>query len=209
MTGGDRFYCRKLNDNGEDIELTFKTIMSTNEIPSIPVEKAIKNRIRIIPFLNQWVDNLLDYQNDNTKHYFLKDVNFEQEIPSMAPPFLWILTQYYPKYANDGLKTPDIVVEYTENYWRENDYLGLFISEQVQEVYVDEAHKTRDAHAILTLNEINEAFRYWYKKCYPNRIIPDRDVIRNELNRRWGKNAKGWPGLAIVKEDATSLFNAN
>ena len=209
MTGGDRFYCRKLHDNGDDVELTFKTIMSTNEVPAIPTEKAIKNRVRIMPFLNQWVDDIKAYPPEKNKQFFQKNVDFEQEIPSLAAPFLWILTQYYHKYAIEGLKTPDIVVEYTDNYWRENDYLGLFISEMIQEVYVNDELKTRDSHAILTLNELNEAFRFWYKKCYPNRAVPDRDVIRNELNRRWGKNAKGWPGLALIKEDAHSLYSAN
>ncbi|HSW76415.1 MAG TPA: hypothetical protein VLG50_05195 [Candidatus Saccharimonadales bacterium] len=212
LTGGDRFYARKLGENGDDIELTFKTIMSANDIPNMTRQKAVEARVKIVPFLSQWVETPPDSEEERYKQrLFQMNTNFENEIPVLTSAFLWILTQYYPKYATEGLKTPDIVIEHTENYWKENDYVGLFISECIYEVYVDDAKQIRDTKSIITLNQINEAFRVWYRQCYPNRNIPEREALRKDLYNRWGKTAKGWPGFALMKDkdDSKSIFDAN
>ena len=58
-TGGDSFYGRMLHDNGGDIELTFKMIMSTNEIPKIAdPDQAVEDRVKIFPFFGKWVEDI-------------------------------------------------------------------------------------------------------------------------------------------------------
>ena len=57
-TGGDRFFARMCNQNGNSIEALFKTILMCNDIPVVLAGgQAMVNRLSALPFLSKWVEN--------------------------------------------------------------------------------------------------------------------------------------------------------
>ena len=209
-TGGDSFFARLLQDNGGDVQATFKMILMCNKVPIIPnADKAIKNRTRLFPFTSTWEDNPpADEAEQYRLRRFRKNAVFERRIPIMAPAFLWIMTQYYPYYATEGLADPPIVTEYTEAYWRDNDVYAQFASDTIQEVYV-EATGERDAGARCTLSEIYAEFKVWFRDAFPGTKVPERSVVRGELSSRWGRmHGNAWHGIRIVTLDGPTNMTA-
>ncbi len=205
-TGGDAIYVRFLNENGGDIELSFKLIMSTNGIPNIKGDEAVKNRLRIFPFLSKWVDEPPS-EEEQLKEYghvrlFKLDKNYEKRLLILAPAFLWLLSQYFPKYSKEGLISPPSVVEHTEQYWKDNDFLGMFIEDKILMVFTDKEMTIRDPSAHVAFVDLYDVFKDWYKSGYPGIQIPTRDVVKTELISRWGRPSKlGWPGISLVQSN--------
>lgn len=207
--GGDSFFARMLQDNGGDVQVTFKLGLICNKVPIIPnADKAIKNRVRLFPFLSVWVD---DPPEDEAEQYrqrrFKKDPFFERRIPILAPAFLWIMTQYYPYYATEGLQDPQIVTETTEAYWRDNDVYAQFAADTIQEVYTEAGD--RDAGARVTLSEIYSEFKVWFRDAFPGNKVPERSIVRTELSSRWGRmHGNAWHGIRIIVNDGPTDMTA-
>jgi phage/plasmid-associated DNA primase len=189
-----------LNENGEDIELTIKLIMSANNIPNITEpDEAIKNRVKIIPFGSVWCANApISEEEQMATRTFKMDPDFEKRIPILASAFLWILVQYFPKYCAEGLKDPQSVIDYTREYWNNNDIIGKFVSDNVKEAYVSEG--VRDMNSKVTMNELYTEFKTWFRSSYPQDRLPNRDVVRADFIKRWGRSGSdGWIGLFLPK----------
>jgi phage/plasmid-associated DNA primase len=202
-TGGDSFFARLLQDNGGDVEATFKMILVCNKVPVIPnADKAIKNRTRLFPFLSTWSDKApLDPAEQMRKRMFKKDPNFEKRIPKLAPAFLWLMTEYFHTYATEGLPDPTIVTEYTDNYWRDNDVYAQFAAEKIQEVFVDENFTQHDTNAKLSLTELYAEFKEWFKINFPSIKVPQRTFVKAEYQHRWGKMMNNsWLGIKMVDD---------
>ena len=188
-TGGDKFFSRKLNHDGGDIEMSFKLILCTNGIPPVRGDEATKSRLLVFPFLSRWVVGA----PAGAKNVFELNKNFESELPMLAPAFLWICTQYYVKYETEGLVPPEIVLEHTKQYWEDNDQLGMFISECIKD----------DETSSVTLTKFYTEFRNWFKLAYPNMPSPPRNVVKDELTKRWGKISRnGWQGISLLDDNS-------
>lgn len=201
-TGGDSFFSRKLNENGEDIELTIKLIMSANNIPNISdPDEAIKNRVKIIPFGSVWCANAPESEEEQMRtRTFKMDPDFEKRIPILASAFLWILVQYFPKYCKYGLKDPQSVIDYTREYWSNNDIYGKFVNDNVKEAYISEGE--RDMNSKVTMNQLYTEFKTWFRSSYPQDRLPNRDVVRADFIKRWGRSGSdGWPGLYLPQSN--------
>jgi phage/plasmid-associated DNA primase len=208
-TGGDSFFARLLQDNGGDVQATFKMILMCNKVPIIPnADRAIKNRTRLFPFMSTWVDNPPeDEQEQYRQRRFRKNAIFERRIPILAPAFLWIMSQYYPYYSTEGLADPPIVTETTEAYWRDNDVYAQFAADTIQEVYTEAGD--RDAAARVTLSEIYAEFKIWFRDAFPGTKVPERSVVRTELSSRWGRmHGNAWHGIRIVTTDGPTDMTA-
>ncbi|MEM2986522.1 MAG: hypothetical protein QXV60_00275 [Nitrososphaerota archaeon] len=197
-TGGDSFFARFLHDNGNDIQATFKLVLICNRIPSIPnADKAIKNRIKIFPFLSTWVDDAPEDEDEQYKQRkFRKDPFFENRIPTLAPAFLWILTEYYPFYYKEGLSDPPIVTESTKTYWDDNDIYTHFINDTVEKVRTDSG--LYDKTARVTLSELYNSFKSWFVSSFPGSKIPEKPVFTTAISSRWGRPINNsWYGVRI------------
>jgi len=204
LTGGDAFYARLLNENGGDIEMTFKIIMITNDIPAVKdPDDAIRDRFKIFPHLGKWIDNPPPEEEQMEEYgyvkFFKKDVNFEHRLSVLAPAAAWIFTQYYPVYCKDGLEVPQIVKDHTEEYWKNNDIYGLFIQECIADVFISEG--VRDLSVSVTMSEIYDEFKLWFKSAFPNKESASRPQLKNELTLRWGESPKnGWIGITTTSK---------
>lgn len=202
MTGGDRFFARFLNDNGGEIEPMFTLILMCNTVPIIPhSDKAMKNRVRLIPYLSTWVSNAPKSVDEQySKRLFQKDPFFEKQIPELAPAFMWYLAQMYTKYRKEGLKEPPLVTESTTEYWNENDIYLQFINENIARAYKDGSPEGKDGvideEAKITVSEAFSRFRDWFRDCFTGIKCPDRPLVKGELEQRMGKTYKrAWRGV--------------
>ncbi len=211
MTGGDRFFTRFLNDNGGEIEPMFKLFLMCNTVPMIPhSDKAMKNRVRLLPFLSTWVKNPPSSMDEQYKQRLFRiDRFFEKQIPEMAPAFMWYLVQMYSKYRREGLIEPETVTESTKEYWNENDIYQQFINENIKRAYKEipdwpaDKEKPIDEEAKITISEVNARFREWFRESFGNLKCPDRPLIKSELEQRMGKTFKrAWRGAAFKVEIA-------
>ena len=196
MTGGDRFFARFLNDNGGEIEPMFKLILMCNTIPIIPhCDKAIKNRLVVIPYLSTWIKNPPKSMEERfRKRQFKMDKYFEQQIPELAPAFMWYLVKMYTIYRREGLYEPEIVTKTTAEYWEENDIYSQFVRENIEKAYmmVPEnwpagKEKPLDSKAKESLAEIYGRFRDWFRENYGGLKLPDRQILKSELTNRLAK----------------------
>lgn len=203
MTGGDRFFARFLQDNGGEIEPMFKLFLMCNTVPGIPhSDKAMKNRVRLLPYLSTWTLNPpKSIAEQLAKKQFKMDPFFENQIPEMAPAFMWYLAQMYGKYRREGLIEPSIVTQTTTEYWNENDFYLTFISENLEKVYVQDpknpgAKGQVDKEAKITVAQMYTRFRDWFRENYQGIKCPDRPIVKGELEERMGKTyRKSWRGI--------------
>jgi phage/plasmid-associated DNA primase len=211
MTGGDRFFARFLNDNGGEIEPMFTLILMCNTVPIIPhSDKAMKNRVRLVPYLSTWVSNPPKSMDERyKKRLFKKDPFFEKLIPELAPAFMWYLVQMYTKYRKEGLKEPQLVTESTTEYWNENDIYLQFINENITRAYKlipnwpEGKEQPVDEEAKITVGQMYSRFRDWFKECFNGLKCPDRPLVKGELEQRMGKTFKrSWRGIKWKMEIA-------
>lgn len=209
--GGDSFFARFLQENGGDVQVTFKIILICNKVPIIAKpDKAMKERTKLFPHLSTWTKDASDNEAEQYQQKrFKMNTVFERRIPILAPAFLWIMSQYYPIYDTEGLTDPPIVTETTEAYWRDNDVYAQFAADNIVEVNRDDG--TRDPAARLSLNEIYQEFKSWFRDSFPGTQPPERGLVKSELSSRWGRmTGTGWPGIALnannTKTDMTAAL---
>lgn len=208
--GTDKIFARDLHDSGADMDITFKPILMCNEIPPIiGAKEAEENRFRGIPFLSTWkVDAPEDEEDQFDKGIFKMDSAFDDQIPSMASAFLWVLTQYFKKYRAEGLVEPDIIKKTNREYFDSNNIFAHYLSDKVIEALDEKGHV--DTRASLTVQEMYESFKKWYISNYPNMKIPSSKDFRSEMLKKIGsqKRVGGrnvWEGFRLVGDEAISL----
>lgn len=209
FTGGDRFFARKLMENGGDIAATFKMVLVCNKVPVIPnADKAIKGRVKLFPFLARWVDNPPPEAEQMKAMLFLKNTEFEKSIPEMAAPFLFIIFKYFTTYATQGMKVdPPIIADSTKNYWDNNDVYAQFVYDCVQEVR-NPATGQLDETARVSLRDMYNEFKLWHKEAFPGILVPNRAFVRTELSARWGDmRGNGWYGYRLAVDDESAANN--
>ena len=205
FTGGDSFFARLLQENGGDVESTFKMILTCNKVPVIAnPDPAIKKRVSLFPYTSTWIENAPKDINEQYKQRkFQKDPLFDKKIPKLAPAFLWICTQYYPYYDNEKLPNPQLIIEWTESYWRDNDVYAQFAADCIKEHYVDKTAE-RDSSFRASLSEIYQEFKLWFRDAFPGTRVPERQSVRTELSSRWGRpHGNSWYGITLTSNIET------
>lgn len=205
FTGGDRFFARMCNDNGGEIEAMFKLFLMCNHVPIIPhSDKAIKNRVRILPFLSTWVSNAPKTDEERQKErLFQKDPRFEHKIPGMAPAMMWYLMQMYNEYCKEGLKQPEVISQHTKEYWQNNDIYLQFLTENIIKAYKEipnwpeNKEKPLDEDECVKVSEMYTLFKDWYKDFYPSQKCPERPIMVEEVDARLNQKSYGkqWSGI--------------
>jgi phage/plasmid-associated DNA primase len=185
LTGGDKMFVRMLNENGGDMELFFHLIIQCNDIPPITSGgAAAQRRIYIIPFLSKWVENAPEDEAEQfATRTFPMDLHFEDVLKAkLGPAILWVLVQYYPIYLREKLRTPAIVKEVTDAYWRENDKYCRFINDQVEDATLPDG--TPDTTKFITVQDLYKEFRLWYNDNYSDNMPPSKPIFEKEMQAK-------------------------
>lgn len=203
LTGGDSMFARNCCDNGGKMELTFKTVLQCNQIPSPnSVDTAVVNRLTFLPFHSTWVKDPPATIEEQFKTRCFKMVNdFEIEIKDMCKAFLWWLVELYPRYAKEGIETPKSVIEFSDKYWKGADPFIRFFDEMVVKVMKGDQ---KDPNVSFSLSEFNTAFRSWFEGFYgrDTRTIPGVVTLEQRLLKHLDAGInKRWYGYQIKKPE--------
>lgn len=216
VSGGDTFFARFLHDNGGKIEAIFKIIIVCNIIPKInSVQKAIRSRIAIYMFDSTWVEPDLAPKTEEEQYKlrcFPMNRKFNNEIPKMAPAFLWMLKERYPTYLKEGIVRTEKMKQAAGEYWSDIDVYKMFQLECLEEAFKidpETKEKVRDRDTKLMVGDCFKEFKMWFKSSYEGEKVPNlRDFKVNSINY-FGKpiDNKYWMGLKIQEKKMPGLYD--
>ncbi len=204
FSGNDSIFTRGLYEEGGEFIPMFKLAIICNAVPRfIGNDPAIKERVRIIPFLSTWSDEAPESPEEQfATRTFKKDPHFEVRLPILAPALLWVLIQYYPKYIEEGIREPAIVKEYTRKYWEDQDVYSQYVEECLEFVYADQDETEPDKASAITHTELFRHFKNWLLDSMPGTKLPDSKAAREAFNRHLpGFENKRWIGIRIVRDE--------
>lgn len=157
LTGNDTVYTRELYSKAENQTVSFKCFLMCNQVPLFTnIDKALRRRIVIIPFLSTWTINPPTDKNERyEKRLFKMKVDFEDQIPKMAPFFLCLLFEAYKNYAERGIRpeTFTSIHNYIENFWKHNDPYYIFMSQYI----------TKGEDKSITVERLAAKFKKWFE----------------------------------------------
>ena len=205
FSGNDTMFARNLYSGGSEFLPMFKLCIVCNKIPRfVGSDEAIKERVRVVPFLSTWTSKAPDSteEQEKTRHY-KKDPHFEVKIPQLAPALLWIMIQKYPKYIEEGIRDPPAIVEYTEKYWHDQDYFTYYANECLKLYYTDESKTIPDESKYIKHTELYAHFKKWFLSSMPNnKDIPDSMGAEDKFKKVLPKyENKKWLGVQIIRDD--------
>lgn len=191
LTGSDKIFARFLNSNGGDIQPMFTIHMQCNMVPICDESgPAMRNRMNIWNYKSLWSDSAPKDPDEQMRQcIFPIDTSFEKKLEEMAPAFLWSCVDMYAVYKKEGLVDPPCVLEYTNNYWEDNDIYYMFIKENVEKAYKPappnwSGSQILDQDSFIKLTDLYARFKEWHKESYGNLKCPDRNLFKNEFENR-------------------------
>ena len=196
LSGNDTFFARGLFSAGADIDPMFKITIICNDPPVVPHnDKAVWNRIRVIPFESTFSNDApSSYEEQLQKKIFPKDPHFTDKIPSMAKAFAWVLLNHRkkgPKFVE-----PEKVKIATDFYKRNNDTYRQFVDERIMEVKSDKIR--------ITLVELYATFKDWFRDSVPGKTVPTKNDVKEYYTKFWGEPTTqkpvAWAGKKFMSE---------
>jgi putative DNA primase/helicase len=141
-------------------------MLITNNKPHVTAEDpAIWDRLRLIPFTQRFVEKP-KRENEHQKDKYLSD-KLQKEAPGILA---WLVRGCLDWQRTGGLHAPDSVMGATEDYRREEDILGRFLTECT----------ISKKGATTRASELYQAYKTW---CERNGITP-------RSNTTFGKKIK-------------------
>lgn len=117
LTGGDRIRARRMREDPWEFEPTHTVILATNHEPQVRgTDQGIWRRLKKIPFSVRMLD-------DQAR----KDM--PRLLRAELPGILAWLVRGCLDWQTEGLNTPEIVTEATNEYRQNEDVLGAFVAE--------------------------------------------------------------------------------
>lgn len=182
LSGNDSFFARGLYKEGSEITPMFKLVLICNDQPKLPHnDKAVWNRIRVIPFESTFSDNAPEDPDEQLKEkVFPKDNTLGDRIGSMAEAFAWFLMEHLKQHPKIRPEPPR-VLEATERYRKRNDVYRQFM----------EDHIVKDEGQIVSVQNMFNFFKEWHKDCVPSAIPPALSVFKENMSKIIGEPVQG------------------
>lgn len=205
LSGGDTFFARMLHDNGGDVQAMFKIVIVLNVMFRVSnPDRAVKNRGQMLPFLSTWVaEGYPESEEEQLEQkIFPVDPDFEDQIPSLASAFLWIMTQMWTKYCHEGIKVPPAIIrETTKRHWDSTNIYLQYFDECVTEARKDNGDVDTRVH--MTIKNAYANFAKWYQETYPSDRIPNKPKFTKGLEEVMNTKAVGgkWAGYQLIEDD--------
>ena len=197
VTGGDSYFARFLNDNGGEIEVLHKTALICNCVPQIDgPDKAIMERWHVMPHGSKWAKEKVpkSHAEQMKQRLFLCDPHFEERIKRLAPAFAKLMVQWFPTYAEDGLERPKEMIQATDDYWERTDIYKQFVADCIV--------KDDDVSSKVSVSELFEEFKLWYKDVFNKFCRIDRGKFKTQMsleNRLGRPSGMYWSGLCLTE----------
>ncbi len=182
MSGQDRMTARFLHQEFFDFTPTFKIFLATNHKPLIrDTTHAMWRRVRLVPFTVTIPDNE-------------QDRHLPDKLRAEWPGILAWAVQGCLAWQRDGLGLPEEVKAATDDYRREMDVLGAFLSERC---VIEEAEEAATCGA-RALYEIYNSWAYQGGEKKPlsettfNLRLAERGLTKKKTNK-----GQVWLGLRL------------
>lgn len=200
FTGGDTLSGR-LNYSNEIIDFlpTHTLYILTNFKPKISEgDTALWDRLRLIPFERRFVDE------PQAENEFPKDPDLKDKLKSEAAGILAWLVEGCLKWQAEGMKPPEIVKAFGEEYKLDQNPTQLFINEKCK---LGEWHETQ-------MKDLYEAFTGWFEETYGAKAkIPSMKKFSERLQKIPGikrdKRSRNvyFVGISVIESgDSASVF---
>lgn len=177
LTGNDVVMARPLFKDPFYFRPQWKFVLICNKLPKIEAnDGGTWRRLRVTPFDVQFLDT--DQKIENPKMQFYKDYGIEDKLEMWKQAGIWyLLKKYYPKYRKLGVTEPDKVKEFTNKYRKECDLYDEYLNETFD--------LTRNNMDTVSIKEIGETFRDWYRESYyGGGSMPSKKEIVSYLETR-------------------------
>lgn len=177
LTGGDKITCRGLFQDPIEFKPQFTPFLICNDKPELPPhDDGTWRRVRLIEFISRFVPEESDV--DPSRNIFQIDYDLSEKINNWGQAFLWILTEYYKKYraAGSEIRDPTEVMEYTNNYRKQNDIFNQFFNDCI--------HKN-SLNDVFYLNDAFREYKLWFKENYQG--TGQKPQKKDELQRYFTK----------------------
>lgn len=224
LTGGDAIAARQMYQiDGKAFEAMFKLILVCNKVPPFPDgDEALRERLLIVIFESQWVDDPPESINEQYKQKkFKKDRSFDNYKNILARAMLWVMTQDYAKYATEGLAPiPKEVQHQNSVFWKENNNYQMFIDRYIKDerqvdrkghrIEIDYDERTKDTPSV-SFQELFSKFKVWFKHQFEGSQIPSAPTVESNFKTLLGNmDNKRWYGIKFEdkyrKEDVENKF---
>jgi P4 family phage/plasmid primase-like protien len=191
LSGGDIIQARGLFKEPIEFRPQFKMIMTCNELPEVPGDDGgTWRRIRVIEFKSKFCEN-----PDPTKpHEFPIDQELSDKFERWADVFIAMLIEHHKGTEPKAIKEPMEVRIATESYKKNNDVIGQFADERIEEC--------DDPNTRLQINAIFAEFRSWSNASVAKgKRMPDKNQLRAYFEKLYGHyDARGWRKLRLKEE---------
>jgi len=116
LVSGDRVRARYMRQNSFEFTPHFKITISGNHRPVINVDKAMRRRIHLVPFMVEIPDAE-------------RNLHLREDLRGEWPGILWKLLQGQRAWRRGGLAPPEAVLAATEEYVEDEDSIGQWLRE--------------------------------------------------------------------------------
>ncbi len=145
MSGGDTITARFLHQNSFEYRPEFKLFINTNHLPKINDDSIFRSgRIKLIPFERYFTEN---EQDKGLKIFFRKPEN-------LSGVFNWFL-EGLKMYTTEGLEQPQVITTAIDEYRKNSDSVGLFISECLEACQYEK----------IKTKKVYEEYKGWCNVC--------------------------------------------
>lgn len=181
MTGGDPITCRFLFREFFTYTPVLKLWLAVNHKPTVTDEShGFWRRIRLIPFNARF---------DGSK----ADPTLLEKLKAEASGILTWAVRGCLAWQSDGLKTPKVVTEATEEYRAESDFIGGFIKERC---LIDPAVRCR-------AKELYEAYLEWARENGADELtatVFGRRITERGFRKVHTREGKLYEGIGLLTE---------
>ena len=220
LTGNDKFFARDLFEKGRDTrEITpmFKFTVICNKLPKFrdPNDSGIWVRARVIPFESRFVSPgepvPSTYEEQLKAKRFPQDPRIKKQIPGMAQAFAWYLLEHRKKIKGTMVVEPEKVMQATNEYKRQSDTYRQFEEEKLE--MEDEKTVPIKQQNIISLTEIYNCFKDWFRDGLPNHSVPSKNDVKEYFTTHWSESKQlpgnRWRGYKIRNEFYNNNNGAN
>lgn len=197
VTGNSPMNGRELFSQGENgWTANFKFAMAFNQSkPKIDdPDEATMMRMMPFPMATRWVWKLPGATRDMTngeknklkeecakRRIFQADKLFNNKLPRLARALAWYMVDYYPTYAEEGLKDHEAIENMVNAYWKEMDDYGQFMDDVLEKI--TDTRGKPNPKAVVPFEEAFQEFQTWFEQNNPKVKLPKKNEFRTEMEK--------------------------
>ena len=195
FTGGGSMVARDLFKKPIEFSVMCKLFLLCNKPPEMSSNDGGSLR-RIVAF--EFPSHFTENPDPTNVDHKPIDRTMSQKFPKWKEMFMAMLIDvYYPKYKQEGLKIPDGIKAFTEDYQMTHNHMLGFVNESIT--------KTEDPLDCLKIKNLYSNFKSWFQDSVGHNV-PKKNDFRDFFVKKFGKPhiRHGWRGLKINITDDTN-----